>query len=307
MFDFRNDTLVEWFGREYIGGDMCVGSPLVDGFFADDAYGLGAPDSPDHSPVVNISQLTPQDVEKWNEGQLKALILAQNLAVKDYNAWNWQNMEPMCIPGHDDPCPNGWVGMNAPNQKSCLNGGADQAHGKGFAGLRALCTDKEGGERARNIPWLMHIWNNKIAEEGRFPGQGSCTESGDCEHDTCEADGGGVHCASSITDIRQRIAAFLLARGEYAWMGYNWMGCAGSDHSRGGFVDGARWQRPSEWDPLGAMKLDFGNGGKPLDPICREVSDGIFERRFEKIVVRLDCNEWKASFLARNDTTRSSA
>eukprot|EP01051_Picozoa_sp_SAG22_P011108 SAG22_NODE_1045_length_5866_cov_1.781516_1_plen_142_part_00 len=132
---------------------------------------------------------------------------------------------------------------------------------------------------------------------------------------------GGLHC-------RQRIAAFLLGRGDYAWMvragfrgpmglyrdfrsfllllacavalsaplspraprvfavhvwplqGYNWMGCAGSDHKRkyfpfpggpykcpqnaslecAGYVDGARWQAPPRWDPHGAMNLDMGDG-----------------------------------------------
>ena len=39
---------------------------------------------------------------------------------------------------------------------------------------------------------------------------------------------------------------------------------------------------------LGAMKLDFGDGGRPADALCAEVSEGVFERRFAKITVRLD-------------------
>ena len=100
-------------------------------------------------------------------------------------------------------------------------------------------------------------------------------------------------------------------------MGYNWMGCAGSDHKRkyfpfpggpykcpqnasldcAGYVDGARWQAPPEWDPLGAMNLDFGDGGRPVDKLCAEVAEGVFERKFAKITVRLDCNKWEAGFV----------
>ena len=44
------------------------------------------------------------------------------------------------------------------------------------------------------------------------------------------------------------------------------------------------------------MVLDFGNGGKPVDSVCREVSEGVFERKYAKYTVRLDCNEWSADF-----------
>ena len=44
------------------------------------------------------------------------------------------------------------------------------------------------------------------------------------------------------------------------------------------------------------MNLDFGNGGRPVDTLCAEVSAGVFERKFAKITVRLDCNTWEAGF-----------
>ena len=47
------------------------------------------------------------------------------------NRFNWQNFQPMCEPGHDEPCPNGWTGMGAPNKASCISGAPDFAHGKG--------------------------------------------------------------------------------------------------------------------------------------------------------------------------------
>jgi hypothetical protein len=96
------------------------------------------------------------------------------------------------------------------------------------------------------------------------------------------------------------------------------MGCAGSDHKRkyfpfpggpypcpqnksldcSGYVDGARWQAPHDWDSKGAMTLDYGNGGKAVDAVCSEVSEGVFERKYAKYTVRLDCNTWQADFVA---------
>ena len=75
---------------------------------------------------------------KWNQGQQAAVVGAQNLAVSKLGAFNWQNLQPMCEPGHDEPCPNGWTGMTAVDRSSCINGGPDSGHGKGFAGMRKM-------------------------------------------------------------------------------------------------------------------------------------------------------------------------
>ena len=39
--------------------------------------------------------------------------------------------------------------------------------------------------------------------------------------------------------------------------------------------------------------------GEPLAP-CKELSDGVFERRFTRSVARLDCNSWTGSITHRN-------
>ena len=57
----------------------------------------------------------------------------------------------------------------------------------------------------------------------------------------------------------------------------------------------------TEWDPDGAMKLDFGGDQRPIDKVCREVSDGVFERKFEKLTVQLDCNNFTARFIPANN------
>ena len=101
--------------------------------FADDVYGLGSPGSPDRTPTVKQSGLSPSEVAAWNKGQQAAVVGAQNLAVKKHGAFNWQNFQPMCEPGHDEPCSNGWTGMGAPTQETCVNGAPDFAHGKGIS------------------------------------------------------------------------------------------------------------------------------------------------------------------------------
>ena len=53
----------------------------------------------------------------------------------------------------------------------------------------------------------------------------------------------------------------------------------------------------ADWDPEGAMQLDFGGDQKPIDRVCKEVADGVFERKFAKLTVRLDCNTFNASFI----------
>ena len=104
---------------------------------------------------------------------------------------------------------------------------------------------------------------------------------------------------------------------DFAWMGYSWAGCAGTDHRRPwqispdsgkpcffnaslnctGYTDGSHWLAPKDWEPeQGTMSFDFGGDQRPLDETCKETSPGVFERRFKKRTVRLDCNAFTASF-----------
>jgi len=191
--------------------------------------------------------------------------------------------------------------------------------GKGFPGLRKLCAAGSAG--VRNLPLFQTLWSDRN-EMSKALGHGSCTEKADCARDTCRQldPRGGVDCAP-LSNIRERIASFQLIRGDYAWLGYSWQGCAGTDHRRpydvfpggpyvcpqnaslkcSGYTDGARWQPPKLWDPQGAMALDFGGDQKPVEKACREVKPGVFERKFAKITVRLDCNSFESSFVAADN------
>jgi|EP01044_Picomonas_judraskeda_P002067 hypothetical protein len=74
-------------------------------------------------------------------------------------------------------------------------------------------------------------------------------------------------------DFEQHLAAFLLIRGPYAWLGWNWVGC------------GATPLRPAGMD---------GDYGEPVG-LCKETApqSQIFERNYTKAKVTLNCAEWE--------------
>lgn len=91
--------------------------------------------------------------------------------------------------------------------------------------------------------------------------------------------------------VTEDLATFLLIRGPYAWLGYQWIGCVSCNSTP---------RDPSGLcDPTGAYErpniLDT-DYGEPND-VCREskVDSGIFLRDWTKARVSFDCNLWKGS------------
>ena len=88
----------------------------------------------------------------------------------------------------------------------------------------------------------------------------------------------------ALPDFAQRLAAFLLARGPFAWFGYGFAGC---DFPVAPEFLGAR-------HGLGPMSIKL---GEPLE-YCHEEAkgSGIFVRRWSSgKTTRLDCNTWHAT------------
>jgi hypothetical protein len=83
----------------------------------------------------------------------------------------------------------------------------------------------------------------------------------------------------TLPSPEQDIAAFLLTRGAYAYVGYGWTGCADAQHP---------FTRPALLD------ADFGS---PVG-FCSETAPGsqVWTREFDNAVVRLDCGAWKANY-----------
>lgn len=79
----------------------------------------------------------------------------------------------------------------------------------------------------------------------------------------------------SLLSPTQDLAAFLLARGPWAWFGYGWTGCADAKHP---------FTRPA------ALEADY---GVPVG-FCAESSPGVFTRKWTKAEIKLDCNDFTA-------------
>jgi hypothetical protein len=77
----------------------------------------------------------------------------------------------------------------------------------------------------------------------------------------------------------QDLATFLFVRGPFAWLGYGLNGCMHVNKPRPNSWN-ATYRRPD------AMDEDY---GEPLEPLCREIRPGVFERKWSKANVELDC------------------
>merc|ERR1711920_569626 len=78
-------------------------------------------------------------------------------------------------------------------------------------------------------------------------------------------------------NFSQNLASFLLIRGDYAWLGHGWQGCAQPTAA-----DGGGYPFPPQ------LHEDFGT---PMG-LCAETTpgSGIFEREYSKASVKMDCN-----------------
>jgi len=86
----------------------------------------------------------------------------------------------------------------------------------------------------------------------------------------------------TLPTLKEDLATFLLVRGDYAWLGYSWVGCANGAEPPGG--GGNQYVYPQEF------KVDYGT---PVGQ-CSETSSGsgVFKRQWTKASVAMDCNTW---------------
>jgi len=75
---------------------------------------------------------------------------------------------------------------------------------------------------------------------------------------------------STLPMFEQDLANFLLVRGPYAALGHGWLGCS------------HKYLFPD------ALHVDY---GEPTE-LCKEVSNGVFQRDWTKATVEMDCNTW---------------
>jgi len=88
-----------------------------------------------------------------------------------------------------------------------------------------------------------------------------------------------------LPNLKQDLATFLLIRGDYAWLGYSWVGCCSGSKPPGN--NDYAYVYPPEF------KEDYGT---PMGQ-CLETGTGtnIFKRQWTKAVVTMDCQTWMAT------------
>ena len=86
----------------------------------------------------------------------------------------------------------------------------------------------------------------------------------------------------SLPAFEQDLATFLLVRGQYAWLGYGWLGC-GDDS---GSCEHGPYVRPP------ALDIDY---GEPLGHCTEQGTSGsgVFARNWTRAFVKMDCNVGK--------------
>ena len=73
--------------------------------------------------------------------------------------------------------------------------------------------------------------------------------------------------------VSEDLAAFLIMRGPYAWLGYGWVGCI------------TDYEFPDAWNADYGLPL-----GNPTSP-----APGVFTREWSKATATFDCNAWKGT------------
>ena len=98
---------------------------------------------------------------------------------------------------------------------------------------------------------------------------------------------------SKLVQVKQDVAFFLLARGAFAWLGWGAWGMTWPFNPEPAHGESPPLPhgvpRPTEID------TDY---GAPLEDVCRETSSGVFERRWSRATITLDCNAFAAAFAA---------
>lgn len=74
--------------------------------------------------------------------------------------------------------------------------------------------------------------------------------------------------------VNEDLAAFLIARGPYAWLGYAWVGCI------------TNYEFPDAWT------VDY---GEPLTSYFNKTAPSVYSREYTKATATFDCVAWKGT------------
>ena len=251
LWDHRNQSLRTWLLDVFIlGAGSALGNPAIDGFYFDDSWRSKAVPSPQPPPgsVMHSCDASPIGGATEENPFCAVDMGLTRQDVVDITS-NWTLTRKMTAAALLKAKGFGWgsdsmfAGTGARAVVNDIGGatGSMDPRPKCAADLRRAC--------AANSTWhdgalLFEFTRATFAKP--FP----------------------------LPYVQQDVAMFLLARGPYAWLGHNWMGC----------VDEAL-VRPKEID------VDYGT---PVDERCVETrtGSGVFTRKWTTGTVMMDCNRW---------------
>ena len=97
-----------------------------------------------------------------------------------------------------------------------------------------------------------------------------------------------------LPNVAVDLASFMLVRGDYAWLGYSWLGCTSdATPGHGGGASG-RYTSPVE---IPALMIDYGTPTAPMAETAP--GSGVFTRDWTKATVSMDCNTYTPSIVMK--------
>lgn len=270
--------LQKWLVEEYILGPDGVGNENITGVFIDDYWCYG---EDCHDPVQGASEIDKHqqaDMGLSNE-QIKAISIAWRAnmdavhkALLSHKAFAWDLFPNQ----HNAGCGAGpeitKANCHAALSSQC-NGNETDSNG-GLYRNQALYYGLTKGDLS--APSIKHRLPDLAQDLVRF--SRVSTSSLRVLLDT------RIRCCTAAKFVNMHPvaqASFLLVRGEFAWLGYGFLGCAAQDN----------YTQPS------AFSEDYGAPSNTCHPV--DGKPGVYAREYSKATVTLDCNEWRGSIVMK--------
>lgn len=244
LFDHRNGTMLqEWLVNEYIVGANGVGNPNISGVFIDDFWCYGSKPGECTDPVQGGSEIDRhQQVDMGlSDEDIREISLG----------WR-RNM---------DAVQRALLARGAyawdlfPNQHNAGCGAAPYVTQSNCKKVLASQCKEHPVPNWRGGPLYYGLTVDKSklnsSAEARLP------------------------------QLHQDLASFLLVRGDYAWIGYGFVGCAAD----------VNYTQPE------LLREDYGEPAGACHPVAG--SDAVFRREYSKAIVEVDCGKWQGIIIPK--------
>jgi hypothetical protein len=245
LWDHRNQSVRAFLVDTVVGGPDALGNPAIDGLFLDDFWSnfpYHLPWSGSASRDCSMSKIGgPSEIKGGCTGAMGlSAVDVENIAQEWFKTTQAVFAKIVAMKGY------AWQMLQFPDDTT---GSLSAPRTAAF--FRREC---RGNSTSATSPIMM-----RFSEVSK----------------TDPATGG-----PELPSFEQDLAAFLLVRSEFAWLGYSWGGC------------NRKYTRPAMLD------ADFGT---PVDTLCSETTtgSGVFKREWSGASVQLDTNTNKATIMLK--------